>query len=69
MNWFHLTIKHAFEPWLGQPLELSTEPRNSWFQRLFAYFTGVRSKFGPLMILILFSFLGYTTFNIGSNFA
>jgi hypothetical protein len=39
------------------------------FETSAAYFTGGRPKFGPLMIVILFSFLGYTTFHIGFSSA
>jgi len=41
-----------------------------WLLETFtAYFACVRLKCKPRMIVILFSFLGYTTSDIGSNFA
>ncbi len=70
MIWFRLTISHVVER-LAWPATEIFNWAAKWLVRetFTAYFKGVRSKFRPLMIVILFSFLGYTTFNIGSNFA
>lgn len=70
MNWFHLTIRRAFEPFgLANRWNFQLCREIAGLKKLSLLVLQACAQFRPLMIVILFSFLGYTTFDIGSNFA
>jgi hypothetical protein len=70
MIWFRRTVMHAFGLLAQLIVRTFNRAAKRWLWETFtAYFACVRLKFKPLMIVILFSFLGYNTSDIGSNFA